>query len=86
MSLGIISGEESALAEARTAAEQFVHEPDWPPERIELVTGAFRYTKYDLLKRSMMKMIAERTGAVAIPRVIMSTPIWQRWSTFAWRW
>ncbi len=65
VSLGIVTGEENALAEARRIADEFVHNAGWSPQHIELIAGALKYTQYDFFKRFMMKMISTRSGGSA---------------------
>lgn len=62
VSLGIVTGDEHSLREAKRIAEEFVREAHWSPEHIELIGGALKYTQYDFFKRYMMKMISTRSG------------------------
>lgn len=62
VSLGVVTGEEGALKEARRIADEFVHQSAWSPEIIELIGGALKYTEYDYFKRYMMKMISKKAG------------------------
>ena len=62
VSLGVVTGDEHSLKEARRIADEFVHHAHWSPEHIELIAGALKYTQYDFFKRYMMKMISTRSG------------------------
>ena len=51
-----------ARAEAKRLAEEFLDESGLRAARLELIAGALKYTRYDFLKRWVMKLIAARAG------------------------
>jgi menaquinone-dependent protoporphyrinogen oxidase len=50
------------LADAQRCIDQFVEETGWTPTVTEPVAGALLYTRYDWLKRMLMRLISSREG------------------------
>ena len=48
--------------EAHEVAQEMLDETRWRPERVCLVGGALRYSRYDFLKRLLMQVIARQDG------------------------
>jgi menaquinone-dependent protoporphyrinogen oxidase len=62
VSLGVVTGEEKDLDEARRIASEFAADAGWKPKRIELIAGALKYTQYDFFKRLVMRYISGSKG------------------------
>jgi menaquinone-dependent protoporphyrinogen oxidase len=63
VSLAAAGHDPEDLAGLKQCVAAFLHETGWTPDRVHHVAGAFRYTRYDFLKRWAMKYIAYRKGA-----------------------
>lgn len=57
----VIKDAEHTASAARCMAA-FYEETQWMPDRATPVAGALLYTKYDFLKRMLMRMIAKKEG------------------------
>lgn len=62
VSLGVVTGEEKDLEEARKIAQHFADDAGWKPTRIELIAGALKYTQYDFFKKLVMRYISGSKG------------------------
>lgn len=62
VSLTAASDEEESWEELRGQTEAFLNKTGWHPTFIEQVAGALRYTKYNFLKKFIMRMIAKKSG------------------------
>jgi len=62
VSLSAAHHDPASKAEANRYIEEFVTETAWRPTAHLTVAGALRYTKYDFLKRFMMRILAENRG------------------------
>lgn len=61
VSLAALDGREQQ-EEAQNYVDTFCQETGWEPEVVETVAGALRYTKYNFVKRYIMKWISKRSG------------------------
>lgn len=52
-----------AVHEVIRYLDRFFEETDWHPSRVRPVAGALLYTKYGVIKRLLMKVIAKHMGA-----------------------
>jgi menaquinone-dependent protoporphyrinogen oxidase len=62
VSLTAASDETESWKELRQQTEDFLIATGWKPALIEYVAGALLYTKYDFLKRFLMRVISKRSG------------------------
>lgn len=62
VSLTAVHADEKHLAEARECIADFVEETGWTPTESVPVAGALLYTKYDWLRRYLMRKISESNG------------------------
>ncbi len=62
VSLTAVHTDEEHLAEARECIADFVEETGWTPTESIPVAGALLYTKYDWLRRYLMRKISESNG------------------------
>lgn len=62
VSLAAASDEEESWKELRNQTEEFLNKTGWNPTFVEQVAGALRYTKYNFLKKFIMRMIAKKSG------------------------
>lgn len=53
-------------AEAELIPRRFVENLKWQPDAIEVIAGALRFSRYGLLRRLIMKAIAQREMAGAV--------------------
>ena len=73
--LGILAARSSALVsvsgamarfngrdEAQTYAQKLLDATGWNPDRVELVAGAIRYTRYNFILRWVMRRISDKHG------------------------
>jgi menaquinone-dependent protoporphyrinogen oxidase len=63
VSLAAAGHDPDDIAGLSKCVADFIRTTGWTPKRIHHVAGAFRYTRYNLLKRWAMKYIAHRKGA-----------------------
>lgn len=50
-------------AELRRIVQRFAADTHWTPPLVKYVAGALRYTRYNFLKRAIMKRLAAKAGA-----------------------
>ncbi|MCB1426323.1 MAG: flavodoxin domain-containing protein [Zhengella sp.] len=62
VSLGMASQFEAEKREVAAMADAFFAETGWHPAAVHHAAGALRYTKYDFLKRLLMRHIAAKEG------------------------
>lgn len=62
VSLGIASQFEAEKREIDAIGEAFFAETGWHPGAVHHAAGALRYTRYDFLKRLLMRHIAAKEG------------------------
>lgn len=62
VSLTAATDEPESWKELEQHTEDFLNETGWHPEYTEQVAGALRYTKYNFLKKFIMRMIAQKQG------------------------
>ena len=63
VSLSMASDDKEDRLDALACADRFLSTAEWKPTVTHLVAGALRYTRYDVFKRWMLKMIASAKGA-----------------------
>lgn len=62
VSLTAASDEPESWKELKQQTEDFLIATGWQPSHVEYVAGALLYTKYDFMKRFMMRIISKRSG------------------------
>lgn len=62
VSLAAAGADPDDQAEAQRYIDEFLRETDWAPDETTRVAGALLYSKYDFLKRLVMKLIARSKG------------------------
>lgn len=62
VSLGMASQFEAEKRDVAAIGEAFLKETGWQPTAVHHAAGALRYTKYDFLKRLLMRHIAAKEG------------------------
>lgn len=62
VSLTAAHDEHESWKELKEITENFLKETGWNPTFVEQVAGALRYTKYNFLKKFIMRMIAQKSG------------------------
>lgn len=62
VSLTAASNEPKSWQELEEQTEEFLDKTGWAPDHIEQVAGALRYSKYNFLKKFIMRMIAQKSG------------------------
>ena len=62
--LAIASEFEDEHREARKVTSDFLEQTGWKPLMTTQIAGALKYSKYDFLKRILLKMIAKREGHI----------------------
>lgn len=62
VSLSAIHEEPEYQKELEKITEDFLDQTGWNPTFVEHVAGALRYTKYNFLKKFIMRMIAQKSG------------------------
>jgi len=62
VSLTAASDESESWKELRQQTQDFLIETGWNPAHIEYVAGALLFTKYDFMKRFLMRIISKRSG------------------------
>jgi menaquinone-dependent protoporphyrinogen oxidase len=62
VSLGVASKVRDGRAQAQPLVKQFLERAEWRPDHVELIAGALLYTKYNFLKRFLMRRIAGSGG------------------------
>ena len=62
VSLTAVLRDDKHLAEAKVCVDRFTVDTKWMPKTVHLVAGALKYTKYDWMKRMLMRMIAKKNG------------------------
>lgn len=62
VSLTAATDEPESWKELEEVTQNFLTKTGWQPNTIEQVAGALRYSKYNFLKRFIMRMIAQKTG------------------------
>jgi len=62
VSLTAATNEPESWKELEEITQHFLNRTGWHPEYVEQVAGALRYTKYNFLKKFIMRMIAQKQG------------------------
>jgi menaquinone-dependent protoporphyrinogen oxidase len=62
VSLTAAGDDAEKLKELESITANFLHDTGWQPDYVDQVAGALRYTKYNFLKKIIMRMIAQRSG------------------------
>jgi menaquinone-dependent protoporphyrinogen oxidase len=62
VSLTAASDEPKSWNELEEMTKKFLDRTGWHPEYVEQVAGALRYSKYNFLKKFIMRMIAQKQG------------------------
>ena len=62
VSLGVLQQEPAVQNQLRTIVHRLCTESGWQPMLIKHVAGALPYTRYNILKRLIMKRIAAKAG------------------------
>jgi menaquinone-dependent protoporphyrinogen oxidase len=62
VSLGVASKVRDGRAQAQPIVKQFLEQAQWRPNHVELIAGALLYTKYNFLKRLIMRRISASEG------------------------
>lgn len=65
VSLTAASDESESWKELEQQTKEFLDKTGWHPEYVEQVAGALRYSKYNFLKKFIMRMIAQKQGGDA---------------------
>ena len=60
--LAIASGLQEEHKEVDDIATKFLNESGWKPEQVAHIAGALKYTRYNYIKRLVMRMIASKQG------------------------
>ena len=60
--LAALGTDDESLKELNEITAAFLKDTGWKPVDIEQVPGALRYSKYDFLKKMIMRMIAKKGG------------------------
>jgi len=60
VSLTAASDDAQTWHELRYITDRFIGAGQWKPDLLEFVAGALRYTKYDFMKKFIMRQIARR--------------------------
>lgn len=60
--LAIAAADPKSKTEAEDILRQFLAETGWQPARTRCIAGALLYTRYNFLKRFLMRLIAQRAG------------------------
>lgn len=62
VSLSVASHEEESLRELEKITQKFLENTGWKPQFIEQVAGALKFTKYNWLKKFIMRLISKKEG------------------------
>lgn len=62
VSLTAIHDDPQSQQELGKITDKFLNKTGWNPTFVEQVAGALRYTKYNFLKKFIMRMIAQKSG------------------------
>lgn len=62
VSLTAASDEPESWNELRSVTEHFLGHTGWEPDVVEYAAGALLYTKYDFMKKFIMRLISKRSG------------------------
>lgn len=62
VSLTAASEDRESWDELKHQTEEFLISTGWNPDRVEYEAGALLYTKYDFMKRFIMRMISKKSG------------------------
>jgi menaquinone-dependent protoporphyrinogen oxidase len=62
VSLGVASKVRDGRAQVQPLVKQFLERAEWRPDHVELIAGALLYTKYNVLKRFLMRRISRSEG------------------------
>jgi len=62
VSLTAAHDEQESWEELKEITDHFLNHTGWRPTDIKQVAGALRYTKYNFLKKFIMRMIAQKSG------------------------
>lgn len=62
VSLTAATDETESWKELKQQTEDFLKGAEWNPKHVEYTAGALLYTKYDYLKRFIMRMISKKAG------------------------
>ena len=62
VSLAAASDEPESWEELKKQSREFLENAGWEPTFVEYIAGALRYSKYNFLKKFIMRMIAQKSG------------------------
>lgn len=62
VSLAAASDEPESWEELKSITGHFLDHTGWKPDIVEYAAGALLYTKYDFMKKFIMRLISKRTG------------------------
>lgn len=62
VSLTAASDEPESWKELKSVTEHFLEHTRWKPDVVEYAAGALLYTKYDFMKKFIMRLISKRSG------------------------
>lgn len=62
VSLTAASDDKESWNELKIQTEDFLSSTGWSPDRVEYEAGALLYTKYDFMKRFIMRIISKKSG------------------------
>ena len=62
VSLGVLQDDPKVQRDIEAIVSRFLRETHWQPDLVQNVAGAVLYTKYNVLKRWMMKRIVAKAG------------------------
>lgn len=62
VSLSAMHDDPEMQKELENITKKFLDKTGWNPTYVEQVAGALRYTKYNFLKKFLMRMIAQKSG------------------------
>jgi menaquinone-dependent protoporphyrinogen oxidase len=62
VSLGVLQQDPNVQQHVAAIVDKFLRTTHWQPSIVENVAGALRYTRYNVVKRWIMKEIARRAG------------------------
>lgn len=62
VSLGVLQDDPKVQQESREIRERFLEKTGWKPTAMQPVAGALMYSRYNFVKRQLMKRIAAQAG------------------------
>ena len=62
VSLAAASEDQESWEELKKQTREFLETTGWDPAHVEYVAGALRYSRYNFLKKFIMRMIAKKSG------------------------